>query len=156
MPGPSKNGHQTAPKERDGKGRFAAGNRSGRGRLRGSRNKVTLALEAIGEEHAENLWRWTISRAANGDMQAMGLALARIYPMPRGRRVHFNLPTIKTAQDTVEATSALLAAVARGELSPEEAQSVAALIDGVRKAIETQDHELRIAQLEAMQQQKGR
>lgn len=124
-----------------------------RGRAKGSRNRATLALDAIAARHVEAVQQTVIAAAIEGDMQAAAIILGRAWPPRRGARVVFDLPPIKTAEDTVQAASALLGAVARGELSPDEAQGVAALIDGVRKAIETHDHELRLARLEAQQQE---
>ncbi len=47
----------------------------------------------------------------------------------------------------------LARAVGEGQLTPSEAQAVAALLEGHRKAIETEEHEARIV---ALEDQRGR
>ena len=61
------------------------------------------------------------------------------------------MPAIETAADLGAAMGAILQAAADGELSPDEAVSVASLIETRRRTIETLEHEQRIAALE----QKG-
>jgi hypothetical protein len=60
-----------------------------------------------------------------------------------------DLPPIQCAADLAAAVGAVTQAVAAGDLTPEEAQSVAALIEIQRRAIETAALEQRIAALEA-------
>ena len=56
---------------------------------------------------------------------------------------------VKNAADTVAALGAVVAAVASGELSGEEAVAVASVLEAHRKAVETLELEQRIAALEA-------
>jgi hypothetical protein len=58
------------------------------------------------------------------------------------------MPPIDTAADLGAAMNAILRAVAGGELSPDEAASVAGLIETRRRTIETLELEQRIATLE--------
>ena len=51
--------------------------------------------------------------------------------------------------DAAEAAQAVLQAVSDGELTPLEAATVMALVEGYRKALESSDHEIRLAALEA-------
>lgn len=129
-------------------GTFAAGNRMG-GRPRGSRHKVTLAIEALLEGEHEKLTRKAVEKALEGDMVAMRLCLDRIAPPRKDAPIAFTLPSIKTAADTVAASSALLDAVAAGEVTPDEAGRVMALLTAHKTLVETTDLETRIAALEA-------
>lgn len=62
--------------------------------------------------------------------------------------VEFNLPPIVAPADAVNAVAAIVNAVATGELTPEEAQAVAGVVEIQRRAIETQDLADRFAALE--------
>ena len=113
-----------------GRGGFAkgvSGNPSGR--PLGSRNKATLAVEALLEGEAEALTRKCIERALEGDGQALRLCLDRLAPPRRDRPVSFALPALKEAADARDAFAAVVRAVAEGELTPSEAVTLAGLIE---------------------------
>ena len=130
--------------------RFEKGNTQGAGRPRGSRNKSTLVLDAIGREGIEDTIRMVKRKAdAEGDMRAASIVLARTWPCGRGRPVELDLPSVETAEGIVQAHAALVASVAAGEVTPEEAMSVSALLENQRRALVTHDHEKRIQELEA-------
>jgi len=141
---PSSNGRQ-----RQENGTFAAGNRCGRGRPTGSRNRAAVALDELAQAEAESVLRATVEAAKSGDIRAAELVLSRIWPVRKGRPVNLRLPVIDTAGDVSAALGALVEAVAAGEVTPEEAGSIGALLEGKRRAIETADLEARIAALEA-------
>jgi|SRR4051812_2057433 hypothetical protein len=119
------------------------------GRPKGSRNRSTLALEAILEGEGEALTRRAVEMALNGDGPALRLCLDRIYPARKDRPVTFELPPITTTADLPKATGALLEAVASGDLTPSEAADLSRSLDVHVKAIETTDIHERLARLEA-------
>lgn len=129
-------------------GTFAPGNSHG-GRTPGSRNKTTLAVEALLDGEHEALTRAAIAKALEGDTTALRLCLDRIAPPRKDNPVSFTLPAIASAADAVSASSALLAAVAAGEVTPDEAGRVMALLTSHKNLVETGDLETRIAALEA-------
>src|SRR6516164_9409204 len=90
------------------------------GRARGSRHKVTLAVEALLDGQAEKLTKKAIERALKGDDVALRLCLERICPPRRDRPITFELPTIEGAHDLSKAAIALLQSVAGGNTTPEE------------------------------------
>src|SRR4028119_58413 len=67
------------------------------GRWRGSRNRATLALEALLDGEAEALTRKAIEMAMDGDTTAMRLVMDRIMPPRKERPVMFALPKRETA-----------------------------------------------------------
>ncbi len=81
-------------------------------------------------------------------MTAARLVLERIVPIRKGRPVAFDLPAIETPADVVKAVGALVSEVARGELTPEEAATVAGLLEMYRRTIETCEIEQRLSELE--------
>ncbi|WP_238401665.1 DUF5681 domain-containing protein [Altererythrobacter sp. C41] len=129
-------------------GTFAPGNTLG-GRPPGSRNKTTLAIEALLEGEHEALTRAAIGKALEGDTTALRLCLDRLAPPRKDSPVSFDLPPIKTAEDAVTASSAVLAAVAAGEVTPDEAGRVMSLLTAHKALVETCDLEARITALEA-------
>ena len=119
------------------------------GRPRGTRNKATLALEALLDGEAETLTRAAIDKALTGDTTALRLCLDRIAPPRRDRPVAFALPRLESAADVVTAHAALVEAVAMGDLTPSEAAELSKLLDGYVRAIEAADIQERFTRLEA-------
>ena len=123
------------------------------GKPKGARHKATfigekMAIETLMEDDAEGVARRVIAAAKDGDMTAARLVLERIYPVRKGRPVHLGLPTVETAADLLTALSEVVATMARGEITPEEAVVVANVIEAKRRTFETVELEQRIAALE--------
>ncbi len=143
---PLDNGEKTDARNEDGT--FAPGNPGG-GRTSGSRNKVTRAIEELLEGEHEALTRKAIEKALEGDMTALRLCLDRIAPARKDAPISIELPPIKTAEDTMNASAAVLAAVAAGDITPDEAGRVMALLVSHKTIVEASDHERRLTELEA-------
>jgi Family of unknown function (DUF5681) len=118
------------------------------GKAKGTRNKVTLAIEALLDGEAEALTRKAIELAKAGDMAALRLCMDRLAPPRKDRLVMFELPTITSAADAVKASAALVAAVAVGDLTPAEAGELGKLIEAYVKALEATDFAARLENLE--------
>ena len=129
--------------------RFQPG-RSGnpQGRPPGSRNKTTRAIDALFDGEAEALTRKAIELAKAGDLVALRLCLDRICPPRKDRPVPFALPELRTAEDAKLAASALLKAVADGDLSPSEASEIGRLLDSYTRILEREEFEKRLIRLE--------
>jgi hypothetical protein len=134
--------------------KFEKGNRFSTGRAPGSRNKSTVWLDQLGNEGTEKVIGVVQDLAEKGDMRAASIVLARTWPHRRGRPVKIDLPKVETTSGLVQAHAAVVAAMAEGELTPDEAASVGALLETQRRAIETHDHELRIQELERKKAEK--
>jgi len=137
---------QDRPGRDPGTGRFLPGNP---GRPRGSRHEALKALDAIGADNAAAVMQAVVSAAKGGDMRAADILLRRLWPERKGRPVELDMPALTSAAGVTDALAAVVAAVAAGDLSPEEGQAVAAILEAQRRAIETADLEARIAALEA-------
>lgn len=131
-------------------GRFRPG-QSGNpaGRPKGSRHATTLAIEALLEGEAEAITRKAIEAAKAGDLVAIRIVLDRVCPPRKSRSVHVELPKIDSAAGVSLAQQEVLNAVSKGELLLDEAQALSGLIEARRKAIEMEDLENRIQELEA-------
>lgn len=118
------------------------------GRPKGSRNKSMLALDAILAGEAEAITRKAIELALGGDTQALRMCMDRLNPVRKDRPVQFDLPAIETTADLPKATSALLDAVASGDITPSEAADVGHALAAHIKAIETADLHERMRRIE--------
>jgi hypothetical protein len=85
--------------------------------------------------------------ALDGDPTAMRLCMERVLPPCRERTVAFSLPLIEgtgsgearglSARDVARAMDAVTSALARGEITPGEAERIAGVVDTFVRAIET-------------------
>jgi hypothetical protein len=117
------------------------------GRRRGSRNKATLAAAALLEGESEALTRKAVEMALAGDPIAMRLCMERVLPPCRERTVKFRLPPIEgtltdetcgpSSRDVSRAMNAVTSALAHGEITPGEAETIAGVVDTFVRAIET-------------------
>jgi hypothetical protein len=131
--------------------RFKPG-RSGNpaGRPKGSRNVTTVALETLLDGQAEALTKKAVELALDGDMAALRLCMDRILPPRKDRPVTFTLPEIKSVQDAARTLSAVIGAVAAGELTPIDAAEISKLMDSYVKAFESSEIVERLERLERM------
>jgi hypothetical protein len=118
------------------------------GRPKGTRNKTTLAMEALLDGEAEAITRKAIDKAKSGDMVAIRLCLERILPAVKSRPIEIDLPTVETAEDITVAHGAVIAAMAKGEITPDDAGTIASVLEAKRRAIETMELEARITEIE--------
>jgi hypothetical protein len=132
-------------------GRFQKG-KSGNpsGRPPGSRNKTTLAVDALLDGEAETLTRKAIEKAKDGDIAALRLCLDRIAPVRKDRPVTFSFPLVASAADAAKASVALLAAVSAGEITPSEAVEIGRLLETYVRTLEITELEQRLNKLEGI------
>jgi Family of unknown function (DUF5681) len=124
--------------QRDSQGRFLPG-QSGNpaGRPRGARNRKTILAEALAEGEDAAIARRVIDKALAGDAVAARFCLDRLNPKPRGRAIHLDLPQdLSSGGAVVAAFNAALRAMAAGEITPDEAVTVARFLEGRLKALQ--------------------
>ena len=119
------------------------------GKAKGTRNKTTLAIEALLEGEADAITRKAIEMAKAGDGPALRMCLDRLAPPRKDSPVCFDLPPIKSVADAVKASSALLSAVAGGDVTPDEAARIMSLLTSHKVLVETGEFERRLEILEA-------
>jgi len=109
-------------------GRFEPG-RSGNpaGRPKGARGHATLVADAMLEERVKAVVDNLIDRALAGSIPATRLALDRLSLSPPDR-IALDLPTLRSSSDVVDASAALVAAVAAGEVAPRAAKEMMAVL----------------------------
>ena len=140
----------TAGKQR---GRPFRKGRSGNpsGKPRGTRHKTTMAVQTLLEGEAEALTRKCVELAMEGDTTALRLCMERLAPAVKSRAVNLRLPPIETAADILKAQAATIGAMANGDITPDEAVTIANVLEAKRRTIETVQMEERIARLEQQQ-----
>lgn len=133
------------PAENTADGRFKPGNP---GKPKGARSRVTKEIEEmLGGQH-KALTQAAIDKALEGDTVALRLCLDRLAPPRRDAPVSIELPPVRSAADAVEASAAVLAAISAGDVTPDEAGRIMALLTAHKAIVETGDLEARIAALE--------
>jgi hypothetical protein len=118
------------------------------GKQPGTRHRVTVLAEQLMADDAEGVVRKVIEAAMAGDMTAARLILDRLVPPRRGRPVALSLPEVIKASDVPAALAAVLVGMGSGELTPDEATAVSAVIEVQRRAIETAELDARLRALE--------
>ncbi|MGI9074265.1 MAG: hypothetical protein ACR2JB_23795 [Bryobacteraceae bacterium] len=103
----SKNSKRTGHK-------FERGNKHGRGRPEGSRNRATILLQQMLAGEAEAITQKAITMAKNGDGLALKLCMERLIPPVKDRHIQLKFPRVHSAEDVIEASSRLVQAVADG------------------------------------------
>lgn len=126
------------------------------GRPKGCRTKVAEAMAAILEQDAEDIARELVTLAKAGDPTAMRLVVDRLAPVRKGAPITFTLPPIATEADAVGAMGGVLAAVASGEITPEEGQAVASLVGSFLEAVKTNDHARDLAEIRSVLVEMGK
>ncbi len=119
-----------------------------KGKAAGSRNKATAMVLNLMETGAREITDAVITAAKGGDLTAARMVLDRLAPPAKERPVSMDMPDTGTAAGVSAAQEAILQAVATGELLPGEAATLAGIVEGRRRALETQELEQRIAALE--------
>lgn len=131
------------------------GARQGAGRPAGTLNRRSveiLAAVADGMSPIEYMLGIMRDESADADNRAWAAEKAAPYfhpkPAPMPRLVTLDLPKTDTAEGVRSALARIVEATAAGQIAPAEAQSLVAVIEAQRRAIEAVDHEERIAAIE--------
>lgn len=119
------------------------------GRPKGSRNRITVAVESLLDGEADTITRKAIELAKSGDMAAILLCMDRVAPARRDRCIRFELPKIEKAKDAARAGAAILAAVSEGEMTPSEASEVMKVVESYSRTLMVSDFETRLERLES-------
>lgn len=137
-------------KIRTNAGRFTKGQSANPvGKPKGTKNRRTiLAEKLLASIDVPGILARMEKDALKGDKAAARLILERTIPLRRGCPIAIKLPEIHTAADCVAAMSVVMAKLASGTVSTIEASELANVIDAARKAIELNDVERRLAELE--------
>ena len=118
-----------------------------KGRPQGSRNRVTIAAQALLDGQAEKITQKAIDKALEGDGMALRLCFERLLPVRKDHPISLELKKLEKVEDASKALGTITKAVAQGEITPLEGQSMTNIIEAHRRAIETMDLERRLTEL---------
>jgi hypothetical protein len=142
---------QPLPEGRDAKGRFAPGNP---GRPPGTRHRTTIAIEALLEGQWEGLTKTAVALALRGDSVALRLCFDRIAPVRRGTSFEIpDFPKVETVADVPKAQAAIIAAVAAGHLTSDEATPLSALLTAYVTAVDIVEIAQEVSEIKRMQEE---
>jgi hypothetical protein len=118
------------------------------GKPKGCRNTTTILFDELLKDNAKDLIEKAIEMAKGGDGPALRLCIERLAPPRKDRPVWFELPEMKVARDAVNASAAIVAAVAAGDLTPSEAAELSKVVDSYARSLQSIEFEERLSKLE--------
>jgi hypothetical protein len=127
---------------------FLVRNTQGRGRPKGSPNKTTAIWQGLVGQYGEAVQRKCLALALQGDPTALRLCMERMVAPVRNPPVHLRLPSVDTQADIAKAMNAVLQAAARGQITPEQAETLSHVVETRRRVLETLELEARIKEAE--------
>ena len=137
-------------------GRFLPGQSGNpKGRPPGSRNAATIAVEKLRAGEAQELTRKAIDMAKKGNAICMRLCLERVAPRRKECPIVFDLPPITCPEDAERAGAAVVAAMAAGRLTAQEAGSIMAVLVAHTELVAAGSYGRRLAALEAARREEA-
>jgi len=131
------------------KGRpFEPGNKFGRGRPRGSRNKKTLLAQELLDSHGDAVVRKALMVGLRGDAAMLRCLLDHLLPRRRDLPVKTGPLPMGTAEELSQTSELVLKKVASGQLTVSAAREIFALMEARRQVIETRDFESQLRAIE--------
>lgn len=119
------------------------------GRPKGALNKTTIILQQLIDGQGELVVQKALELAKDGDGTALRLIMDRLIPPRKDKVIEFKLPQINSGQDASVAMAQVIEGVSAGELTPQEGDSLAKLIESAARLVEISLLEARVAALEA-------
>ena len=129
---------------------FEKGNKFGRGRPRGSRNKRSTNAQQFLQEQGESIVLEAVTLARQGDAQLVRALLPYILRRPDGPPLKTPPLRMGTAEEIANTLQDVLKQVAAGAMQLRDAQVLADLLEERRLALETHDLEKRLQALERL------
>lgn len=138
---------------------FEVGNKMGRGRPKGSRNKRSKEVRKMLDNYAIPVMSKCIGKALEGDIRALTMCMERIAPVEResGNKIKLpKLPEVLELSDIERSEAAVLNEIASGAISPSDGQKLYAILHAKRTIIENQDMQSRLSALEKLVSERER
>jgi hypothetical protein len=119
--------------------------RNNPGRKRGSKNRSTLIAASLTGEQAQELVENGRRMANDGNTVLMKFFLERC--LPKERLIPIELPQMHSAADGIAAMSAIVAALAAGQITPREAADLTHVVDTFVRSIEITEQDRRAGEV---------
>ena len=126
---------------------FEPGNKAGRGRPLGSRNKSNQFAEEFQKDGLRAIQKNKL-QAFNGNQRAIDIWLDRLAPRLKPPNSRFRLPSMRTPADLAKVLPAVLQAIASGKINAQEGEAIARIIESQAKVLEMVDFHARLQVVE--------
>jgi hypothetical protein len=133
---------------------FETGNKLGRGRPKGSRNKRTAQAQAILDQYTEPILKRCVAKALEGNPRVLGLCMERILPSPREPGVRIRMPKLEQIKDIDSALQRVFQGIANGNITPSAGEKIYAMLQNHRDNLERRALEARLTELEKLAEQQ--
>lgn len=120
------------------------------GKPPGAKSRFTLLREALADDLPDLLDK-TKQAALEGDMVAMRLLLERTLPPTKATAATVDIPALAEAGTLTDKATAILSAVACGQLPPDVGGALLAALGQLAKLTEIDEIERRLSALEAIE-----
>jgi hypothetical protein len=130
--------------------KFKPGNKCGKGRPEGSRNKVSIAAINFLKDEETALSRKAIELALNGNTQLLQFCMSRILPPPP-KDIPIKLegmPVCKDIQSSVNLSLYVLEKLADGSVTPTQATMISGVVEKHLRCLQLTDIEQRLSVIE--------
>lgn len=136
--------------------KFKPGNKCGKGRPEGSRNKVSISAMNLLKDEEQALSRMAIELATNGNVQMLQFCLSRILPPPpKDEAIELEGMPACTDMNSAQALSSyVLDCLAEGKLTPSQANVISGIVERHVRCLQVTDLDQRLSLLEDLLQQK--
>jgi hypothetical protein len=134
---------------------FERGNKFGRGRPPGSRNKSTRPEQRVLQEHALSLTGLGLFLALKEKDPKFLLFFLKSLCLEKPQPQKLRLGPLKTAEDIQNANGEVIRAVGNRKITAAEAQALTAMLEGQLRMIQEKEHELRLQKLEGRIKEGG-
>src|ERR1019366_2278091 len=116
---------------------FEPGNQFGRGRPKGSRNKRSLIVKQLLDQHSEAIIHKSLVMALQGDIPLLRTLLSYILPRPKDLPCKIGPLPMVTMEELSQTFDATLKRVASGQITPGQAGEIFDWIEARRRVIDT-------------------
>ena len=129
---------------------FEPGNKLGRGRPRGSRNKRSARIQQLLEQYGEAIMQKALAEAIKGDPPLLRTFLSFLLGRPGDRPIQTGPLPMGSLEELSKSSEKVLQKVASGKLSPGEARILIDLIEVRRSVLVAEDLGKRVRALEQL------
>ena len=133
---------------------FEPGNKFGRGRPKGSRNKFRLIPQQLLDEYTPALMHKSLALALQGDVPLLRMLLGTKLPRPSDSVVNIGRLPTNTIEDLAEAQRKVCDQVTTGKITPMQGGYIKDQLESRRQFIETQELAKRVRTLEQLVESK--
>jgi hypothetical protein len=129
---------------------FQPGNKIGRGRPAGSRNKKTVLIDELVVEKSQSLLSTALKLAQQGNVPLLRLFLDRILPRPKDEPIEIGHLPMGTPGEVIKSQASVMQEVASGQLTLNQAEQLFSMMENCRLMLETHNLEQRVRGLEQL------